>query len=330
MRATIKDVSAAAGVSIKTVSRVLNNERYVGAATRARVEEAVAALNFRPSMAARSLAGRRSFQIALVCDNPSAHYLFEIQAGARARCEADGVRLIAQPYDRASPRLLDDIAALVDTTHVDGVILTPPISDDAAVRATLTTRGVRTVLVSPGDASAGPSVRIDNAKAAAVMTRHLLALGHRRIGFVAGHPDYAASAQREGGHRAALAAAGIAPEAALFVCGAFDFASGARAGAALLELAEPPTAVFAASDEMAAGVLTAAHARGLRLPEDLSVAGFGDDALAGYVWPPLTTIRQPVREMGAQAADLLLTGADERREVAFELVERASTVGVGI
>ena len=330
MRATIKDVSAAAGVSIKTVSRVLNNERYVGAQTRARVEKAVAELNFRPSMAARSLAGRRSFQVALVCDNPSAHYLFEIQAGARARLEADGVRLIAQPYDRASPRLMDDIAALVDTTHVDGVILTPPISDDANVRTMLAARGVRTVLVSPGDAGAAPSVRIDNAKAAAVMTRHLLALGHRRIGFVAGHPDYAASGQREAGHRAALAAAGIADDPALFVRGAFDFASGARAGAALLALPEPTTAVFAASDEMAAGVLTSAHARGLRLPEDLSVVGFGDDALAGYVWPPLTTIRQPVREMGRLAADLLLTGADDRREVAFELVERASTMGVGI
>ena len=330
MRATIKDVAAAADVSIKTVSRVLNNERYVGAATRERVQAAVAALNFRPSLAARSLAGRRSYQVALVCDNPSPHYLFEITAGARARLEADGVRLIAQAYDRHSPRLMEDLVALVDVTHVDGVILTPPITDNAGVRAALEQRGVRVVLVSPGETGAGPSVRIDNAKAAAVMTRHLLALGHRRIGFVGGHPDYAASAQRAGGHRAALAAAGIEADAALFVEGRYDFPSGARAGAALLQLAELPTAIFAASDEMAAGVLTAAHARGLRLPEDLSVTGFGDDALAGYVWPPLTTIRQPTRDLGWQAADLLLTGLDERREVAFELVERGSTVGIGI
>ena len=330
MRATIKDVSAAAGVSIKTVSRVLNKERYVGAETREKVEAAVAALNFRPSIAARSLAGRRSFQIALVCDNPSPQYLFEIQAGVRDRCEADGVRMIAQPYDRASPRLVEDIAALVDTTQVDGVILTPPVTDRADVRAMLSARGVRTVLVSPGDGAAIPSSQIDNVRAAAVMTRHLLALGHRRIGFVAGHPDYATSRQRASGHRAALMAAGIADDAALFVAGAYDFPSGARAGAALLDLDEPPTAIFAASDEMAAGVLTAAHARGLRLPDDLSVAGFGDDALAGYVWPPLTTIRQPTRELGWQAADLLLTQVDARREIAFELVERGSTVGIGI
>lgn len=330
LRATIKDVSAAAGVSIKTVSRVLNNERYVGAETRERVQAAVAALNFRPSLAARSLAGRRSFQIALVCDNPSAHYLFEIQAGVRDRCEADGVRMIAQPYDRHSPRLIEEVLALVDTTQVDGLILTPPVTDREDVRATLAARGVRTVLVSPGDAAAGPSTRIDNVKAAAVMTRHLLALGHRRIGFVGGHPDFATSRQRAAGHRAALMAGGLGDDPSLFVDGAYDFPSGARAAAALLELPEPPTAIFAASDEMAAGVLTAAHARGLRLPEDLSVAGFGDDALAGYVWPPLTTIRQPTRDLGWQAADLLLTHSDERREVAFELVERGSTAGVGL
>ncbi|HEU0066255.1 MAG TPA: LacI family DNA-binding transcriptional regulator [Sphingomonas sp.] len=328
MRATIKDVSREAGVSIKTVSRVLNKERYVGVETRARVEAAVAALNFRPSIAARSLAGRRSFQIALVCDNPSPHYLFEIQAGVRARCEEDGVRMIAQPYDRTSPRLVDDIAALIDTTHVDGLILTPPITDHDAVAASLRTRGLRTVLVSPGDGDAQPSVQIDNVRAAAVMTRHLLALGHRRIGFVGGHPHYATSRQRAAGHRAALAAAGITEEPALFVSGAYDFPSGARAGEALLALDRPPTAIFAASDEMAAGVLAAAHARGLRLPDDLSVAGFGDDALAEYVWPALTTIRQPTRELGRQAADLLLTGVDERREIAFELVERRSTARV--
>lgn len=330
MRATIKDVAAAAGVSIKTVSRVLNNGRYVGAETRERVQAAVAALEFRPSRAPRSVAGRRSLQVALLCDDPGPYHLSEMLAGARARCEAAGVRLIVQPCDRTSPRLLDDIAALVETTQVDGVILTPPFTHDTAVRGVLAGRGVPMVLVSPGDRAAVPSVRIDHARAAAVMTRHLLALGHRRIGFVGGHPDFATSRERADGHRAALAAAGIAEEPALFVDGRGDFASGARAAAQLLQAEQPPTAIFACSDEMAAGVLSAAHARGLRLPEDLSVAGFGDEGLAGYVWPPLTTIRQPTREMGRHAADLLLTGADEARELGFELVERGSTVGIGV
>ena len=133
LRVTIKDVSRVSGVSIKTVSRVLNKERYVGAETRARVEAAVAELNFRPSMAARSLAGKRSFQIALICDNPSPYYVYEMQSGIRDRCALDGVRMIAQPYDRNSPTLLDDIENLVEATHVDGLILTPPVSDYPAV-----------------------------------------------------------------------------------------------------------------------------------------------------------------------------------------------------
>ena len=330
MRATIKDVSREAGVSIKTVSRVLNRERYVGAETRARVEAAMARLNFRPSLAARSLAGRRSFQIALVCDNPSPHYVFEMQAGVRDRCEADGVRMIAQPYDRGSDQLVGEIEALVDTTALDGIVLTPPVCDDEAVLALLAARGVRVARVSPGMRVEGaPSVFIDNPRAAAEMTAHLITLGHRRIAHIAGPSEFATSAQRLAGYRAALQAAG-SYDPALVVEGRYDFASGAEAAAALLDRADPPTAIFAGSDDMAAGVLTTAHRRGVPVPAALSVAGFGDDALAGYVWPPLTTVRQPVRAFGWNAADMLLAPANDdagvdRRELAYEIVSRDST-----
>lgn len=329
MRATIKDVSREAGVSIKTVSRVLNNERYVGESTRERVQAAVALLNFRPSTAARSLAGKRSFQIALICDNPSPYYIYEMQSGIRDRCAHDGVRMIAQPYDRDSATLIDDVESLVDATSVDGLILTPPVTDYPAVLDLLARRGVRFVRVSPGgDTALTSSSFIDNAGAAQVMTEHLIALGHRRIGFVKGHPDYATSAHRFAGYTAALAAAGIAQDAALIRGGFFDFASGGLAAEALFDLADPPSAIFASSDDMAAGVLAAAHKRGLRVPGQVSVAGFDDTALAAVVWPPLTTIRQPTRAMGYQAADLLLMGDDapnEQREVPFELVVRDST-----
>jgi LacI family transcriptional regulator len=170
LRVTIKDVSRVSGVSLKTVSRVLNKERYVGEETRAKVEAAVAELNFRPNVAARSLAGRRSFQIALICDNPSPYYVYEMQSGIRDRCVADGVRMIAQPYDRNSTTLLDDIENLVDATHVDGLILTPPVSDYPHVLDLLQRRGVRFVRVSPGSAlDLAPSTFIDNAAAAATM-----------------------------------------------------------------------------------------------------------------------------------------------------------------
>jgi len=332
LRATIKDVSREAGVSIKTVSRVLNKERYVGAATLAKVEAAVAALNFRPSLAARSLAGRRAFQVALVCDNPSPHYVYEMQSGIRDRCEADGVRMIAQPYDRGSDTLVRDIEALVDTIALDGLILTPPVCDDATVLALLAARGVRVVRVSPGaDFDVASSVFIDNARAAAEMMAHLIALGHRRIAHIAGPEDYATSAQRRGGYAAALEAGGIAFDSALVARGSFDFASGAAAATALLALADPPSAIFAASDDMAAGALTAMHRLGRAVPDTVSIAGFGDDALAGYVWPPLTTIRQPIRRLGWTAADLLLAAEDapvERRELAYELVVRGSTGAV--
>lgn len=329
LRVTIKDVSREAGVSIKTVSRVLNNERYVGAATRARVAEVVARLNFRPNVAARSLAGRRSFQIALICDNPSPYYVYEMQSGIRDRCETDGVRMIAQPYDRGSDRLLDDIESLVEATQIDGLILTPPISDHPAVLDLLARRGVRFVRVSPGtQVDLSPSVFIDNRAAAATMTRHLIALGHRRIGFVAGDPGFATSGQRTAGYRDALHVAGIADDPALVRNGAYDFASGAREAEALLALADPPTAIFAASDDMAAGVLTVAHRMGMSVPGQLSVAGFDDTALARYVWPPLTTIRQPTRAMAHAAADLLLADAADpptRIEIAHDMIVREST-----
>jgi LacI family transcriptional regulator len=329
VRATIKDVSREAGVSIKTVSRVLNNERYVGVETRARVQEAVALLNFRPSTAARSLAGRRSFQIALICDNPSPYYVYEMQSGIRDRCVTDGVRMIAQPYDRNSATLLDDVESLVDATNVDGLILTPPVTDYPAVLDLLARRGVRFVRISPGgDVDLTSSTFIDNERAAQEMTGHLIGLGHRHIGFIAGHPSYATSMQRRHGYLKALQAAGIAADPALTVEGSYDFASGAAAAEMLLSLDVPPSAIFASSDDMAAGALTVAHRRGISVPGQLSVAGFDDTALAGFVWPPLTTIRQPTRQMAYQAADLLLAGEDapvERREIGFELVVRDST-----
>ncbi|PZP18525.1 MAG: LacI family transcriptional regulator [Sphingomonas hengshuiensis] len=330
LRVTIKDVSREAGVSIKTVSRVLNNEKYVGAETRARVTAVVERLHFRPSSAARMLAGRRSFQIALICDNPSPYYVYEMQSGIRDRCEEAGVRMIAQPYDRQSQRLLADIESLIDSTQIDGLILTPPASDDPAVLALLAARAVPFVRMSPGrDAPPSPATFIDNRRAAREMTGHLIGLGHRRIAFITGDPGFATSAQRLAGYRDALAAADVAVDNALIQPGDYGFASGAAAAAALLALADPPRAIFAANDEMAAGALSVAHQHGVKVPGALSIAGFDDTPIASMVWPPLTTIRQPTRAMAYQAANLLLAadagGSVQQLELGFELVVRGST-----
>ncbi len=328
MRPTIKDVSALAQVSTKTVSRVLNKERYVSAEMKKRVERAVAELNFTPSMAARTLAGRRSFQIALIYDNHSPHYIHQIQTGVWARCIEEGVRLLAQPCDAASPDLADEVGGLIDQTQVDGVILSSPVTDAAAALEELERRDVPYVRISPGtDHTRSSSVSMDDVQAADEMTSHLIALGHKRIGFIVGHPNHQASDLRLFGYRRALDRAGIAYEPKYVRQGAFDFASGEAAGDILLELPQPPTAIFASNDDMAAGVLTVAHRRGLSLPRDLSVAGFDDTALASQLWPPLTTVRQPTRDLAYAAATLLFERGEDpvHRRLAHELVFRAST-----
>ncbi|MFM8500145.1 MAG: LacI family DNA-binding transcriptional regulator [Chakrabartia sp.] len=328
MRVTIKDVSRVAGVSIKTVSRVLNKEKYVREETKRRVEEAVAALNFSPSLAARTLAGRRSFQIALLYDNHSPHYIHQVQEGVWARTREEGVRMLAQPVDVASPNLAAEVGGLIDETHVDGIILSSPVTDAPEVLAELERRHIRFVRISPGTNHAmTSSVFMDDVQAADDMTSHLINQGHKRIGFVIGHPNHMASDQRHFGYRRALDRAGIAYEPNLVRQGSFDFESGRAAAEALIALPTRPTAIFASNDDMAAGVLAYAHGLGLDVPEDLSVAGFDDTALASLVWPPLTTIRQPVRDLAYTAATLLF-GEDEtviHQRLPHELVIRAST-----
>jgi LacI family transcriptional regulator len=330
-RPTIEDVSRVAGVSIKTVSRVLNREKYVAPATKAKVDAAVAELGFRPSFAARALAGGRSFQIALIHDNPSPYFAQNIQAGVRTRCADSGYRMIAQPCDADAPGLIDDILSLIDQAQLDGVILTPPFTEMADVRAAIAGRGLRFVETSPVlKDDAVPSVSIDHEQAAYDMTAHLIAQGHQRIAFIDGDPRYAAANRRCNGYIRAMADAGFTVDPAMIVPGRYDFASGSQAAETLLDLPEPPTAIFASSDDMAAGVLATAHRRDIRVPDHLSVAGFDDTDLASVVWPPLTTIRQPVREIGWAAADLLLSSGDEveHRTLAHALIVRDTVGGV--
>jgi LacI family transcriptional regulator len=327
-RSTISDVAKAAGVSVKTASRVLNKERYVSEDKRARVEAAMASLAFTPSLAARSLAGKKSHQIALLYDNHSPFYIHQIQDGVWAQCREQGVRMLAQPADVASPTLAAEIGGLIDQTQVDGIILSSPVTDAQVVLDELERRGIPFVRISPGTNHAmTSSVFMDDVQAADDMTTHLINEGHRRIGFVIGHPNHMASEQRLAGYRRALERAGIAYESGLAQPGAFDFASGAAAAETLLSMPRPPTAIFASNDDMAAGVLAVAHRLGIAVPDALSVAGFDDTELASAVWPPLTTIRQPTRDL-AYAAAALLFGDDPgvvHHRLQHQLVVRGST-----
>lgn len=327
-RPTIKEVSKLAGVSFKTVSRVLNNEKNVSEETRRRVERVVDELNFRPSLAARTLAGRKSFQVGLLYDNPSPHYVYHLLAGAQGACADLGYRLITQPVDGTAPDFVRGVTALIDETHLDGIILSPPLSDMAELLDALDRRNVRYVRIEPGTRrDQGCSVTIDNTAAAAELTDHLIALGHRRIAFITGPDAHISSADRLRGYREALARHGIAEDGDLVVPGGYDLQSGREAARGLLTRSPPPSAIFAGNDEMAAGVLAAAHELAIQLPGALSVAGFDDADLAAAVWPPLTTIHQPVHLLGRAAAELLLAPdrMTDRITLDHRLVVRAST-----
>ena len=325
-RANIRDVAALAGVAVKTVSRVLNGHPYVSAPMREKVEKAMQELDFRPSIAARILSGSKSNQIALIYDNHSPYYMFQIQTGCWDYCKANGIRLIAQPVDVTDPAVGEQVRGLVSETHVDGIVLSSPVTDCVGVLQALDALDMPFVRISPGTNHAlTSSVFMDDAQAADDMTTHLVNTGHRRIGFIKGHPNHMASDDRLFGYRRALDRAGIAFEPQLVMSGAFDFESGLAAAAVLLDLPHPPTAIFASNDDMAAGVLAEAHGRGLSLPDDLSVAGFDDTTLARTVWPALTTIHQPMAELARTATEILIAGGDiNHRRLPHTLVERAS------
>ncbi len=327
-RPTIKEVSKIAGVSFKTVSRVLNNEKHVSEETRRRVEEVVARLNFRPSHAARTLAGRKSFQVGLLYDNPSPYYIYHVQTGAQQRCTELGYRLLLQPIDSQSPDLVSNVLALIDETHLDGLILSPPVTEATALLDELDRRGLPYVRIAPGvRQQSGLAASMNDVAAARELVRHLIDLGHRRIAFISGPASHVSSSDRLKGYRKELEAHGIAFDPALVVPGDYSFASGHEAAKALLLRADRPTAIFAGNDDMAAGALATAHENDIDVPGELSIAGFDDSDLARAVWPPLTTIRQPVHELASAAAELLLAGNAPAPRVTLEhkLMVRATT-----
>ena len=331
-RSTITDVALNAGVSIKTVSRVLNGERAVKAETRARVQAAMRDMSYSPSLSARSLAGSRAYLLALVWDNPSAEYISDLQRGAAARCRASGRHLLAEPID--GEPVGEALSRLVAAVRVDGLILSPPICDDLEALAVLEAADTPYVRVAPTrETGRSASVGMNDEAAAYAMTRRLLDLGHADIAFVRGHPEHGAAERRHAGFLTAVRERGIEVGAERMPQGWFSFRSGVRAGEALMALSPRPTAVFAANDDMALGVLAAAARLGITAPEQLSVAGFDDTAMARSVWPELSTVRQPVAEMAAAAADLLITGlarpaageAAPHRTLGFDILMRGTT-----
>lgn len=331
---TIKDVALAAGVSPKTVSRVMNAEAHVRAAVRDHVLKVVAELGYRPNAHARSLSSSRSFLIGLFFDDPASGYAADVQLGAITRCRHHGYHLVVERIDRTAPGWLDDVAGALQALHLAGVILTPPLCDWVELTDLLAARGIPAVkLGSTAADDVSAAVYIDDYQAARDVTDHLIALGHRDIAFVQGIASHAASGKRLAGFRDAVAHAGLTVRDDWIQLGDFTFRSGMAAGDAILAGADRPTAIFAANDEMALGVLVSAARMDIAVPKSLSVAGFDDAPIARMAWPQLTTIRQPNADLAAAAIDILVDpvyGQAPARgahslQLPYSFIERSST-----
>lgn len=328
---TIADVAAEAGVSAMTVSRVVNGESNVLAKTRDKVNAAVKALGYIPNPAARSLAGGQQCRIALLHSNPSAAYLSELLVGSLAGAAACDVELTVEPC--SADEKFDTLVTRLSSHRIDAVLLPPPLCENPLLLAALLAAGVPIAQIASGKPSAlAQAVTIDDENAAYAMTKRLIEMGHRRIGFVSGNTNQTASALRRTGHEFALAEAGIAADPALFAQGDFTYRSGLAAAEDLLSRKPFPTAIFASNDDMAAAAVAVAHRLGLEVPGDISVCGFDDTTMATTIWPELTTVRQPIAAMARRAvrllADVVRGGKADvpvrHEQLKFEVIARAS------
>jgi DNA-binding LacI/PurR family transcriptional regulator len=323
VRVTIAHIARAAGVSVPTVSKVVNGRADVAAETRARVERILLERGYRRREPVRK--ARAEF-LDLVFNELESPWAIEIIRGVEevARDHGLSVVLSAQRGPGALGRSWIDVVA---SRRGAGVILVVSELSPEQI-STLRARRIPFVVLDPAGEPAPdvPSVGATNWNGGVVATRHLLELGHRRVGVIGGPPTIMCSRARVDGYRAALETAGHAVDPELIRWGDFHVESGYEQGRALLSLAERPTAIFAGSDIQAFGVYQAARVVGLHVPEELSVVGFDDLPMARWAWPPLTTVRQPLTEMAATAARLVLGRSDDRRvELATSLVVRDST-----
>lgn len=330
-RLTITDIARLAAVSKKTVSRVINQAPYVNKKTRARVEAIIAEHGYQPDPQARGLAFRRSFLVGMIHDNPNSQYIENVHLGILDALAGSGYELVIRPCDRRSPTFLEDMRAFVERLRLFGVVLTPSVSEDDRLAKLLESANCPYVRIACADLDKpGRLVLTHDRHGAAAAARRLAQLGHRRIAYISGPPLFRSSHERREGFIAGLAEYGLdlAPE--LTVPGAYTYESGLARGRELLARPDRPTAIFAGNDEMASGVYGAAHELGIRIPDDLSLIGFDDAPIATRMWPAMTSVRLPVREMGKAATEKLFAKAkDAAKEPPSEftpaLIERQST-----
>lgn len=308
---TITDIARLAGVSKKTVSRVINHSGLVKQETRDRILKIVAEHDFRPDPQARALALRRSHLIAFISNQPNPNYIVSMQSGILEAVSGTPYEIVIRPCDRSSPDLYDDIEELVTHQKLFGVILTPSISEDDELIGRL--RQIKCPYVRIAAVSLdSPENMIETHDyvGAAEAARHIANLGHTRIAHIKGPETFLSAKERLRGFRVGLAEFGLNIEDRYLLTGGYTFESGVECGHELIAMDEPPTAVFCGNDEMAVGVYNAVREAGLKIPEDLSVIGFDDSPIAERIWPALTSVRLPIEYMGRIAAQLLVSNHD--------------------
>jgi LacI family transcriptional regulator len=334
-RPTINDVARLAQVSKKTVSRVINRSPFVSVETRDRVETVIADLGYSPDPQAQGLAFRRSFVIGFIYNNPNPQYIVNAQQGILDAARERGFELMVRPCDLGSPTFLDDMRAFVERQKLFGVIMFPRVSEDERLADLLASLGCPYIRVA--------SVALDDPESMIVShddegayeaARHLAALGHKRIALITGPQSFRSVHERRRGFEAGLASCGLTLDPRYVAEGEYTFESGVAQADALLRLDSRPTAICTLNDEMAAGVYRAAHVLGLSIPGDLSVVGFDDAPIATRLWPPLTTVLLPIREMGRKAALALMAEldggpkkTDGQSRITPSLIVRESTAG---
>jgi LacI family transcriptional regulator len=326
VKATIDHVAKLAGVSMKTVSRVVNMEPNVRESTRAKVEAAIAELHYRPNQSARNLAAHHAHIVGLIYDDPSAYevpsagYVIEMQQGALRACRKAHYELLIHPCNYRKRNIKDEIAEIIEHARPAGIVLAAPLSNMPRIVRAVEATGTPLIRLSPGNPKPGElCVATNDREISAEMTSYLASLGHTKIGYITGHPSHKAVANRFLGYQDGLRQSGLKFSEQLVVAGDNSFESGEAAGERLLRRKRRPTAIFAANDDMAAGVIRVANRFGIDVPKELSIAGFDNVALAQLVFPNLTTIQQPLAEMAERAASILIGGMD-KSEAGTEIV----------
>ena len=337
---TIKDVAAASDVSYQTVSRVINNSPNVKDAVRERVKAAIEKLGYEPNMAARRMGGKRSYLIlaindrARTLDNWSVgrgnDWVDQMLYGGMMECEQHRYRMLFELVDTESPAAVKQLAAALSSLRPDGVILTPPHSENQELADLLTANGTPFARIGSAGKTDGINVLMDDRAASFAATKHLIDFGHHRVAFISGSAEYLASTERLDGYRAAMNEAKLQIDQNWEQPGDFSFESGSVAAQKLLTMDQAPTAIIASNDEMAFAVLHQASRLNVSAPESLSVISFDDTPGVRFSVPPLTAIRQPIAAMAKRAVSELINaggniGDGIEHFLPFDLVVRNST-----